>query len=71
MSDNQNLGDSSYERESQIEEIKKLKYSYIKITDQDKTANELYHKKVEPNIKFEEDFYYNLAMKYQSDIELK
>ena len=70
MSDNQNLGNSSYERESQIEEIKKLKYSDIEITDQDKIANELYHKKVEPNFKFEEDFYYNLAMKYKSDIEV-
>ena len=56
-------------REELLEEIKKTKYSYIEITDKDKKANELFHSKVEPNFKFEEDFYYNLAMKYKTDIE--
>lgn len=69
MSDNQNLGYSSYDRETLIDEIKKPKYSDIEITDNDRKANELYHQKVEPNFQFEEDFYYNLAMKYKSDIE--
>ena len=52
-----------------IQEIKKPKYSYIEISDKDKKANELYHSKVLSNFKFEEDFYYNLAMKYKSEIE--
>ena len=56
-------------RKELIEEIKKEKYSYIEITDKDRKANELFHSKVEPNFKFEDDFYYNLAMKYKSEIE--
>ena len=56
-------------RKELIDEIFKEKYSYIEITDKDKKANELFHSKVEPNFKFENDFYYNLAMKYKSEIE--
>ena len=56
-------------RKELIDEIFKEKYSYIEITDKDKKANELFHSKVVPNFKFEEDFYFNLAMKYKSEIE--
>lgn len=56
-------------RKALIDEIKIMKYSNIEITSRDKKANELYHQKVEPNFKFEEDFYYNLSMKYKSLIE--
>ena len=45
------------------------KIKYIEITEKDKKANELYNFKVVPNFKFEEDFYYNLAMKYITEIE--
>ena len=45
------------------------KYSYIEITPKDKKANSLYHSKVLPSFKFQDDFYYNLAMKYKSEIE--
>ena len=34
-----------------------------------KKINELFHNKVEPTFKFEEDFYYNLSMKYKKEIE--
>ena len=44
-------------RKELIEKIKKEKYSYIEITDKDIKANELFHSKVEPNFKFEDDFY--------------
>ena len=52
-----------------IDEIKISKYSYIEITNKDKKANELYHSKIESNFKFKEDFYFNLAMKYKTEIE--
>ena len=45
------------------------KYSYLEITPKDKKANSLYHSKVLPSFKFQDDFYYNLAMKYKSEIE--
>jgi len=70
MVDTENLvGELSIKREVLIDEMKKEKYSYIEITDKDKKANELFHSKICPNFKFEEDFYYNLAMKYKSEIE--
>ena len=56
-------------RKALIEEIHKPKYSYIKITEKDSKANKLYYKKVVPNFNFQEDFYFNLAMKYKSEIE--
>ena len=56
-------------REYLFQEIKKIKYSYIEITNKDKEANELYHSNILPNFKFKEDFYYDLAMKYKSEIE--
>ena len=56
-------------RKHLIQEIKKPKYSYIEITDKDNKANDLYHLKILPNFKFEEDFYYDLAMKYKTEIE--
>ena len=59
----------SEKREQLIKEINKAKYSYIEIKDKDIKANELFHLKVEPNFKFEEDFYFNLAMKYKTEIE--
>jgi adenosine deaminase CECR1 len=59
----------AYDRKELIDEIKKPKYSDIIITDKDKKANELYHSKVVPGFKFPEDFHYDLAMKYKSDIE--
>ena len=56
-------------RKALIEEIKMKKYSYIEITSKDKKANELYQSIIEPNFKFEEDFYFNLSMKYKTEIE--
>ena len=56
-------------RQNLIQEIKKTKYSYLEITDKDRKANELYHSKVLNNFKFEEDFYYDLTMKYKTEIE--
>ena len=52
-----------------IKDIQKPKYSNIKITEKDQKANELFHNKVVPNFKFEEDFYFDLAMKYKKEIE--
>ena len=70
MTDNENSMEANGDkREALIEEIKKTKYSYIEITEKDKKANELFHSKVEPNFKFNEDFYFDLAMKYKSEIE--
>ena len=70
MTENENSMETNEDkREALIEEIKKTKYSYIEITDKDKKANELYHLKVEPNFNFNEDFYFDLAMKYKSEIE--
>ena len=59
----------AYDRKALIEEIKKPKYSDKEITDKDIRANELYHSKVVPGFTFPEDFHYDLAMKYKSDIE--
>ena len=70
MSDNKRSAEEiADERVVLIEEINKEKYSYIEITDMDKKANELYHSKIMPNFNFEEDFYYDLAMKYKKEIE--
>ena len=63
------LNQSNNKRDILLEEIKKVKYSYIEITESDKKANELYNTKVVPNFKFEDDFYFDLAMKYKSQIE--
>ena len=63
------LGELVIKREALIDKIKKVKYSYIEITNKDKKTNELFHSKILPNFKFEEDFYFNLAMKYKSEIE--
>ena len=52
-----------------LEEIQIPKYKDIGITEKDKKANKLFHNKVEPTLKFPDDFYYDLAMKYKSDIE--
>ena len=52
-----------------IKEINDLKYANIDISEKDKKANELYLNKIKPNFNFEEDFYYNLAMKYKKEIE--
>ena len=56
-------------REALIEEIMSKKYSYIEITEKDKKANSLYHSKVQPSFQFQDDFYYNIAMKYKSEVE--
>jgi chloramphenicol O-acetyltransferase len=52
-----------------IKEINNAKYENMEISEKDKKANDLYHNKIVPNFKFEEDFYYNLAMKYKTEIE--
>ena len=52
-----------------IKEIKRPKYANIEISEKDIKANELFHNKVEPSFKFPDDFYYDLAMKYKTDIE--
>ena len=52
-----------------LNEINDLKYANGNISEKDKKANEIYLNKVKPNFKFEEDFYYNLAMKYKTEIE--
>ena len=57
-------------RKTLVEEIFSQKYNYIEITEKDKKANSIYHSKVFPSFKFPDDFYYNLAMKYKSEIEL-
>ena len=70
MSNNEKSAEEMAEkRKVFIEDINKDKYSYIEITDMDKKANELYHSKIMPNFNFEEDFYYDLAMKYKKEIE--
>ena len=56
-------------RKGLIGQISKHKYSNINITTKDNNANEIFHKKISPKLKFSEDFYYNLAMKYKKDIE--
>ena len=52
-----------------IKEIKNTKYENMEISEKDKKANDLYHNKIVPNFKFKEDFYYNLSMKYKTEIE--
>ena len=70
MSNNSNkLRENEEKRDELIKEMMTQKYNYIEITDKDKKANELYHSKVETNFKFQDDFYYNLAMKYKLEIE--
>jgi hypothetical protein len=61
--------ESTHDRDDMMKKLMEPKYSCIKITDKDKKANELYQSKVEPNFKFPKDFYYDLAMKYKSEIE--
>ena len=56
-------------KEALIKEIMSPKYDYIEITEKDKKANELYYSKVKPSFQFQDDFYYNLAMKYKSEVE--
>ena len=70
MSSNPNqIEEIKEKRKALIQEIMSPKYSFIEITEKDRKANELYHSKVKTNFNFEEDFYYNLAMKYKSEIE--
>ena len=71
MSEPQNniLDEIKLKRKNLLEEIQQPKYNYIEITQKDKKANELFYSKVVPNFKFNEDFYYNLAMKYKTEIE--
>ena len=61
----------SNKREQLMKEIQYQKYKAIEndIYEKDIKANELFHSKVEPTFKFNEDFYYDLAMKYKTDIE--
>ena len=66
---NDKLEQISNERKIILEEMKNSKYSDAEITDKDKKANDLFHSKIEPGFKFPEDFYYNLSMKYKSEIE--
>ena len=59
----------SSKRGQLIEEIQKQKYENIPITEKDEKANKLFHTRVESTLNFPDDFYFNLAMKYKSDIE--
>ena len=63
------LKESKEKKETLIKEIMSPKYDYIEITEKDKKANELYYSKVKPSFQFQDDFYFNLAMKYKSEIE--
>ena len=67
----ESLNQSSYEeRRKELEnEISREKYKNISITENDKKANEILESKIVPTFKFNEDFYFNLAMKYKSQIE--
>ena len=69
MSNHNKEEESTHYRDDMMKKLIEPKYSYIEITDKDKKANELYQSKVEPNFKFPKDFYYDLAMKYKSEIE--
>ena len=71
MSEPQNniLDEIKLKRKNLLEEIQQPKYNSIEITEKDKKANDLFYSKVVPNFKFNEDFYYNLAMKYKTEIE--
>ena len=62
--------DSYEEKRKELEnEIIKEKYKNISITEKDKKANEILQSKIIPSFKFNDDFYFNLAMKYKSEIE--
>ena len=65
------ISELSKKREELMKEIQKPKYKIIEneIFEKDLKANELFHSKVEPTFKFKDDFYYDLAMKYKSDIK--
>ena len=63
------LEETKEKREALIKEIMSQKYDYIEITEKDKKANALYYSKVKPSFQFQDDFYFNLAMKYKSEIE--
>jgi adenosine deaminase CECR1 len=52
-----------------IQEINKEKYSYINVSPKDNQANELFLQKIVQTFIFPEDYYYNLAMKYKTEIE--
>ena len=52
-----------------IKDIQKLRTIGVEITERDKKANELFYSKVKPNFKFNDDFYFDLVMKYKPDIE--
>ena len=62
--------DSYEEKRKELEnEIIKEKYKNISITEKDKKANEILQSKIIPSFKFNDDFYFNLAMTYKSEIE--
>ena len=62
--------DSYEEKRKELEnEIIKEKYKNISITEKDKKANEILQSKIIPSFNFDDDFYFNLAMKYKSEIE--
>ena len=69
MSIDEKTKELSDKRVKLIEEIQKLRTIGVEITEKDKKANELFYSKVKPNFKFNEDFYYDLVMKYKTDIE--
>ena len=52
-----------------IKEIQKLRTIDVEVTENDEKANGLFYSKVKPNFKFNDDFYYELVMKYKTDIE--
>ena len=52
-----------------IKEIQKIRTIDVEITEKDKKAIELFYNKVKPNFKFNDDFYFDLVMKYKDDIE--
>ena len=69
MSIDEKTKELSDKRVELIEEIQKLRTIGVEITEKDKKANELFYHKVKPNFKFNDDFYYDLVMKYKTDIE--
>ena len=69
MSNTNKILELSEKRKALIEQINKEKYSYINITSKDNKANELFHKRILQSIKFPEDFYYDLSMRYKKEIE--
>ena len=52
-----------------VKDIYEKKYENIEITEKDINANDIFLSEIPTSFKFEEDFYYNLAMKYKSEIE--